>query len=140
MFLKKIEKLPDGSFLLNAAAAWFLSAVLLIGIASVLANTAGMGEQGIAYLSSALSFLCAAAAGAAAAKKSPSNGFVTALMTGSFLVILLLTAGFLTAGRNLDPSSILSLVSFSYAGALVGTLLMPKTVKKSSKKRNYRRN
>ena len=139
MFFSKIEKLPDGSFLLNAAAAWFLSAVLLLCIASVLANAAGLGEQGVAYLSSAVSFLCAAAAGTAAARKSTSNGLVTALMTGGFLVLLLLTVGFLIAGRNLDPSSILSLVSFSFAGALVGTLVMPKTAKKSSKHRNYRR-
>lgn len=138
MFFSKIEKLPDGRFLLNAAAVWFLSACVLLGLGSVLANAAGLGERGVAYLSSVISFLSAAAAGCAAARKSTAGGLVTALLAGSFLIILLLTVGFLVAGRGMDPSSILSLVSFTYAGVLVGTLIMPKSAKKASKHHAYR--
>ncbi|MBQ7693165.1 MAG: TIGR04086 family membrane protein [Oscillospiraceae bacterium] len=139
MFHGKIEKLPDGGFLLHAAAAWTVSACLLLCVGSVLANAVGMGELGISYLSSCLSFLCAAAAGAAASRKAGTAGLWTALMTGTFLVILLLTLGFLIQGRDMDPSSILSLVSFTYAGTLVGVLLMPKKAKKAGKRRAYKR-
>lgn len=140
LFFGKIEKLPDGSFLLNAAAAWLLSACAQLCLGSILANAAGMGERGVAYLGSALSFLCAAAAGGVASRKSKANGLATSLITGSFLIILLLTLGFLIAGRGLDPSLILSLVSFTYAGTLAGTLLTPKSVKKSPKHRGFHHN
>lgn len=139
MFHGKIEKLPDGAFLLHTAAAWTVSACLLLCVGSALANAAGMGEQGISYLSSCLSFLCAAAAGAAASRRAGTAGLWTALMTGTFLVILLLTLGFLIQGQDMDPASILSLVSFTYAGALVGVLLMPKKRKKTQKRYAYKR-
>ncbi len=139
MFHGKIEKLPDGAFLLHAAAAWTVSACLLLCVGSALANAAGLGEQGISYLSSCLSFLCAAAAGAAASRRAGTAGLWTALMTGTFLVILLLTLGFLIQGQDMDPASILSLVSFTYAGALVGVLLMPKKRKKTQKRYAYKR-
>lgn len=140
VFFSKMEKLPDGRFLLSAAAAWLLGASVLLCVGSLIANAAGLGERGVAYLCSAVSFLCAVIAGSAASRRSGTNGIVTALLSGSFLVILLLTVGFLIAGRDMDPSSILSLVSFTYAGVLVGILLMPKTVKKPAKRHSFRRN
>ncbi len=139
MLLSKIEKLPDGKFLLHAAAAWTVSACALLCISALAANAAGMGEQSLAYLGSAVSFLCAAAAGAAAAGHSEAAGLLTALLTGTFLVILLLTLGFLIRGHEMDPSSILSLVSFTYAGVLTGVLLLPGSGKKARKRRAYTR-
>ena len=126
-------KLPDAAFFLGAVGAWLLSACILLVISTVGANLAGLGEQGLGYLSSLLSFLCAVSAGAAAVRRSGAPRFLTAILTGTGLVILLLTAGFLTKGGELDPSSVLSVVSFSYAGALLGAALRPKTGRTSSR-------
>ena len=52
-------KLPDAAFLLSAAGAWLLSACILLVVTTIAANLAGLGEQGLGYLSSLLSFLCA---------------------------------------------------------------------------------
>ena len=126
-------KLPEAAFLLSAAGAWLLSACILLAVTTLAANLAGLGEQGLGYLSSLNSFLCAVAAGAAAVKRSRASRLLTALLTGTGLVILLLTAGFLVKGETLDPSAVLSVVSFTYAGALLGAALGPKAGRPSSR-------
>ena len=127
-------KWPGGSVFISAAAAWLLSAFVLLTASALTANLTGMGEQGIGILSSALSFLCAAASGWAAAKKQRTNRLLTALITSTMLVVLLLTVGFMIQETELNPSSILSLVSFTYAGVLFGALIMywPKTAVRKS--------
>lgn len=142
VFLSVSEKVKwtDGRFLLSAAAAWLLSAVLLLTISTILANSANFGEQALGYLSSANSFLCAAVAGHFAAKKSKAGRLSVALITGTALCILLLTVGFLAKGEEMDPSSVLSVVSFTYAGVLTGVFLIPKSGKTNGKYRYYRRN
>ena len=136
VFLLSGEKMkwPGCPVFVSAVAAWFLSAFVLLTAAALTANLTGMGEQGIGILSSALSFLCAAASGWAAAKKQRANRLLTALITSTMLVVLLLTVGFLIRGTELNPSSILSLVSFTYAGVLFGALILygPKTAGKKS--------
>ena len=117
-------KWPEGSVFISAAAAWLLSACVLLFAATLAANLTGMGEQGMGILSSVLSFLCAVASGWAAAKKQHANRLLTALITAAMLVVLLLTVGFLIRGTELNPSSILSLVSFTYAGVLFGALIL----------------
>ena len=124
MFSGEKTQLPEGSFFISAAAAWLLSACVLLAAATLAANLTGMGEQGMGILSSALSFLCAAAAGRAAAKKQRTKKLLTAFLTSAMLVILLLTVGFLIQGPELDPSSILSLVSFTYAGVFFGVCVL----------------
>ena len=124
VFLLSNEKqiLPDAGFLVSAMAAWCLCAVLMLCITALLAATTGMGEQMLGYLSSINSFVCAAAAGASAINRSRMSRIFTLLLTGTALVILLLTVGFLIRGEEMDPSSILSVVSFTYAGVLTGTV------------------
>lgn len=117
-------ELSGGAFLLSAAAAWLMCAIAALAAASLIANAAAMGEQGLGWLSSAISFLCAAFAGAAAARKKRSKNLATALLTSTALVILLLTVGFLIKGQEMSPSSILSLVSFTYAGVLFGLYIL----------------
>ena len=133
-------KLPDASFLPGAACAWLLCACVLLLLTTLSANLTGMGEQGIGYLSSLNSFLAAAAAGLAAAKRSRAPRLLTALMTGTALVILLLTVGFLAKGEEMDPSSVLSVVSFSYAGVLLGAMLGPKAGRQHSRHSFARKN
>jgi len=133
-------KLPDASFLPGAACAWLLCACVLLVLTTLTANLTGMGEQGLGYLSSLNSFLAAAAAGLAAAKRSRAPRLLTAVITGAALVILLLTVGFLTKGEEMDPSSVLSVVSFSCAGVLLGTVLGPKPGRRHSRHSFVRKN
>jgi hypothetical protein len=122
--LKRNISLPSVTVLVGAVAAWLLCAGLLLTAGTILANTAGMGEQGLGFLSSGISFLCAAAAGIAAARRSEKRNLISALLIASALIMVLLTIGFLLHGRELDPSSVLSLASFSYAGVLLGYLIL----------------
>ena len=131
--VKKVE-FPNGLFLVRALTSWLLCAAILLVIAALIANAAKMGEQGMAYLSSGISFLCAAAAGKAAAESKKTNNPGIALITATALVIFLLTAGFLIRGEDMAPSSVLSLVSFGYAGVLFGSLILYKPDRPRSKR------
>lgn len=131
---------PDAGFLVSAAAAWCLCAVILLCMTALIAATTGLGEQMLGYLSSINSFFCASAAGAAAVNRSRMSRLFTALVTGTALVILLLTVGFVIRGEEMDPSSILSVVSFTYAGVLTGTVFRLKSAKHSSRTPFRKRN
>lgn len=107
--------------LLRAALAWVIAASALCLFAAAVVRRAEIGSAQLGYISSALSFLAAAAAGAAGcdAKRRLRAG----LLTGFFLSLLLLTAGFLIAGERLDPSGVLSVCCFSLAGCVFGSVL-----------------
>ena len=110
----------DSGFILSAVLAWILSAALLLLISSILLNELGCNEQSLGYVSSLISFLAAVAAGVAAARKRKSGLLYTALITASVIVTALLTLGFLINGPDIEPSAIMSIISFSYSGCLVG--------------------
>ena len=135
MFLKDSLKLPDGRFLLRACLMWIISASVLLLAASAAANMLGLGERGLGYLSSAASFLASAAAGFAAAPSYRKANLITALTAATTLVIILLTVGMLIKGEGMSPSGILSIVSFTYAGMVLGVSLTPR--KSSHGKRNH---
>ena len=105
--------------LLRAALAWAIAAAALCLVAAALVRRAEIGSAQLGYISSALSFLAAAAAGAAGC--DPGRRLRAGLLTGLFLCLLLLTAGFLIAGERLDPSGVLSVCSFSLAGCVFGS-------------------
>ena len=131
--------MPDGGSLLRAAAAWMLSAPALLALAAFAANVTGAGERCIGYISSAVSFLAAAAAGYNSARNQKTAGIAAALVTTTALVILLLSIGFLIKGEEMNASSIISLVSFTYAGVLVGAFGFPKNEKSYGKRRRTRK-
>ena len=128
--------IPDGRCLLRAAVGWVVCSLVLLTLTTFIANTAGMGEGSLGYISSAISFLAAAAAGFVSVHGKQTGRFGTAMITATALVILLLSTGFLIKGEDMDPSSIISLVSFTYAGVLLGTVIKPA---KSSSKQRFRR-
>ena len=115
----------DFSFLPASIFAWFLSALLLLIVVSVFFNEMGCSERSLGYASSVLSFLCAMAAGIVAGRKRKAPALYTALLTASVLVIILLTIGFLISSTMIEPSAVMSLVSFSFSGCLVGVILFP---------------
>ena len=122
----------DSAFLFNALMAWIISATLLLLIASVLLNELGCTEKSMGYVSSLISFIAALVAGITAGRKRKAGTLYTAMLTASVLVTALLTLGFMIEGVELVPSSVMSVISFSFTGCMVGTVFFSST---SSKKR-----
>ncbi len=141
MSLANLREKWDPRFLLKAAAAWTVAALVLLLAASLLVSKSGMGEGSVGYVSSAVSFLSALAAGAAAAR-SRRGGLATGLMAAAALTLALLTVGFIIEGPAIEASGILSVVTFSFSGALVGSVFLSgrgRTKKKRSVPRPRRR-
>jgi hypothetical protein len=107
--------------LLRALLAWSLTALILLLLSALILSRTGTGSSSLGYLSSALSFLAALAAGLSAGGRKGNGFFLPALLTAGFLVLILLTAGSLLG--SLNPSGVLSVVSFSFAGVFFGALL-----------------
>ncbi len=121
--------------MLRAVLVWGASAILLLALTSLVLAKASAGSEILGYCSSAISFVCAAAAGFSATQQRRDMPFWQGLTVALVLVILLLTLGFLIKGRDLNPSGILSVVSFTFAGALIGVLAARKGRGKRRKKR-----
>ena len=111
---------------------WTTTALLLLTLASFYLSRSGLGSDVIGYVSSGISFLCAVAAGAAAAKKNGDKPLLQGLLTAVFLVITLLTLGFLARGLDLNGSGILSVVTFTISGVLFGLALFRSRRRKGS--------
>ena len=109
--------------LLRALLVWCVCALLFLIPAAAFLRVNPVGENVMGYLSSGISFAAALAAGIAAAGKSTSGKLAVGLRLALALVIPLLTAGFLIAGKELSPSGILSAASFTLAGCLAGSVL-----------------
>ena len=112
---------PAGSLrpLLRAMGAWALAALVLLPLAALLLSRLPIGSAALGYWSSALSFLAAFFAGLTAGDRRREGSVPACLLAGLLLSIALLTLGILTGG-GLDPSGILSVVSFTFAGVLLG--------------------
>lgn len=123
MSLANLREKWDLRFLLKAAAAWAVTAAVLLLAASLLVSKSGMGEGSVGYVSSGVSFLSAVSAGAFAAK-GRHGGFVLGLAVGAALSVLLLTVGFIIKGPAIEASGVLSVVTFSFSGALAGCVLL----------------
>lgn len=109
-------------FLLRAILAWLLCAAALLLCVSVFYAADGASLSTMGYASSAISFFAALAAGACAAREEREKRFFAVLISAGVLCFLLLLIGFLIAGRH-DRSAVISVVSFTFAGAFVGALL-----------------
>ena len=126
---------PAGSLrlLLRAMGAWGLSALLLLPLAALLLSKLPIGSAALGYWSSSLSFLTAFFAGLTAGDRRREGSLSVCMLAGLLLNIALLTLGILT-GAGLDPSGILSVVSFTFAGVLLGGVVASR-VKGSGKRR-----
>ncbi len=108
--------------LARSLLAWAGTALVLLLLTALILSRTGTGSAVLGYLNSALSFLSALAAGIAAGGQKGSGGLGQALVTAVTLIILLLGMGFLLAD-SLNPSGVLSVVSFTLTGVLLGALL-----------------
>lgn len=125
----------DLSFLPRSIAAWAVCAasLLLCGAVLYASNAAALSSLG--YASSLISFLSAVGAGAAVSQQKDGR-IIKGLITALCLSTLLLLTGFLILG-SLDKSAVLSVVSFTLTGCLLGAMLPAKRKKRarfSSKK------
>lgn len=130
MFKNKIE--VDARFLLAAFTAWLASSVVLLAIASACVSLSGMGEEGLGYINSVLSFLTALAAGAAAIRARKRGCVYTGLVTGVTITIIALTLGYIISGRNIEPDGVLNVAAFSISGALFGSVFFSGSAKKQT--------
>lgn len=112
----------DIRFLPDAILMWFISALILLPIAALTAQLTQCSEAGLAYISSAASFLTALAAGAKAIRTRKKSAVLTAIISALSIIIIALTLGFVIAGDKLQADGILSLVTFTFSGALVGSV------------------
>ncbi len=116
------DPFPLAQLWVRGLLAWLLSAGVLLCIASWLIAAGLIPNRALGYLSSALSFLTAAAAGFVV-RKSGGTGYFRLLWSVLLLVLLLLTVGFAISRGTLAPSGVLSVATFTIAGFLAGILI-----------------
>ena len=114
----------DLSFLPRALAAWAVCVAALLFSGAVLYASDAASLSSLGYASSIISFLSAVGAGAAAASTQKEGRIVKGLLSALCLAALLLLTGFLIKGR-LDGSAVLSVVSFTLTGCMLGSMLPP---------------
>ena len=125
----------DGRAAARAAAAWTVSAIVLLIAASAVINATGCGEYIMGYVCSALNFLSAFSAGAAAAGKGRKGTVYIGALTGAVVTTVLLTVGFIVKGAETEASAVLSVVSFTFAGSIAGAVIFGRG--NSSKRKRY---
>ncbi len=125
-FLQSIQKqnYADARFILSALGAWFIAALVLLAAASAIVNRAELGSGSMGYVSSAISFLSAFAAGARAGRMRKAGTLYTAAVSAAVITTLLLTVGFIIDGSDLEASGVLSVVSFTFAGCMAGCVFL----------------
>lgn len=125
----------DGKAAARAAAAWAMSAIVLLIIASATINVSNCGEYIMGYVCSALSFLSAFSAGAAAVGKGRKGTLYAGALTGAVITTVLLTVGFIVKGSETEASAVLSVVSFTFAGSIAGAVIFGRG--SASKRKRY---
>ena len=109
--------------LLRGLLAWAMTALFLLLLASATLAGTGTGSGILGYVSSAVSFLSALAAGLLGTDRKRGRLLLQGLAVALLLILVLLTAGFLASERQLNQSGVLSVVSFTVAGALLGSVI-----------------
>lgn len=116
---------PDLLFLLKAMLIWLAAAAVLVLFCAALISGFNLSASSVAYFSSAISFLSAMAASIAVTAGNRNKKLKYAFLTGLVLTVTLLMLGFIVEGRELSPDGVLSVISFTMAGAVVGGVLAP---------------
>ena len=114
------------ALIFRALIAWCAAALPLLLIGALIADKAELNEQGAAYLSTGISLITAAAAGAAGARAWKGAKIICGLLCGGVITLILLMLGFIIAGDALPPAGVLSVVSFTFCGSLLGSVLSPR--------------
>ena len=123
MSVRKIAEAGSLRLLLRGMLVWIITALALLLMLSFILARVGTGSEILGYLSSGISFFAALAAGIACGGGKTGNGLLQGMFMALVLILTLLTVGFLASQRQLDPSGVLSVVSFTAAGVLLGNLM-----------------
>ena len=121
--------------ILRAVLLWMACAAALVLCAALLFVSGALSLSAMGYASSAISFFSALIAARSAAGVQKSARLPCFLVLAPLLTLPPLFVGFLIAGE-LNGSAVLSTVSFTLVGCLVG-ILLPRV--KRAKKRGGRR-
>ena len=135
---KKLE-LPDARFLLTAVTTGFAASLLCVLLCALIVQLSNAAAGTVGYISSALSFATAAAAGARAARVRGRGAVYTGLTSGVVIITLALTLGFIIAGQEIAADGVLSVVTFTLSGALVGSVFLAGRGKGTKKARVMKR-
>ena len=133
--MNKAIEFPDVRFVLNAVVTWCISALLLVVIASLIATLSGISLNAVAYISSALSFISALVAGMRAMRERGKGAIITGAVVGVTITILALTLGFIIDAAKIQADGILSVVTFTIAGAVTGSVFCPQKKRKKGRGR-----
>lgn len=135
---KKLE-LPDARFLLTAVVTWLTASLLCVLLCALIVQLSNAAAGTVGYISSALSFATAAAAGARAARVRGRGTVYTGLTSGVVIITLALTLGFIIAGQEIAADGVLSVVTFTLSGTLVGSVFFAGRGKGTKKARVMKR-
>ena len=119
---ESLKRSFDLSFLLRAAAAWILCAIVLLLSGTVLYTSGAASLSKLGYGSLVISFFSALGAGAAAVKPEKGRRMLSGLGSALFITAALLVCGFLIR-EKLETSSILCIAGLTLAGCLLGSCL-----------------
>ena len=123
MLRKGNVAVPPGLRMLGTALLrWGLAASALLVLASLVLAGSGTGSELLGYVSSAISFLAAVCAGTAV-ERNEKGVFPKAVLTAGALIVALLTVGVLIGRSGVDASGVLSVVTFTISGVLLGAAL-----------------
>lgn len=114
----------DAGFILPAVAAWCIGALVSLLLAAFVLFRFELGGASVGYVSSAVSFAAAFAAGAAAGRARRSGMLYSAAVAAAVIVTGLLTVGFMISGPDLQPSGVISVVSFTFTGCAAGAVFL----------------
>ncbi len=108
--------------LLRGLLTWLLASAVLLPVFSFAASRLAASSSTVSILGSLLSFLSSAFAGAASARYADSRRLLLGILVGALLAALLSLIGFLIGGRSFHPDGFMSMLSFTLAGAMVGSV------------------
>ena len=132
------KKRPDLLFLLKAGAIWLITAAALLLLSAGIISAMNLSSSSVAYFSAGISFLSAFGA-AFAACTGKSGKWKCGLLTGLVLTVFLLMLGFIAVGSELSADGVLSVTSFTLAGALAGGIFAPASQRNLGRPRNRNR-
>ncbi len=137
--MNKTFELPEARVILHAAAAWAAAAVVLALLAALAAAQLFVPEGAMGYISSAMSFIAALVAGSRAARGRKTGAVYAGLVAGVVITTLALTLGFIVAGDGIAADGVLSVVTFTLAGCVAGSVFFAGGSKKTARSRPPRR-
>lgn len=108
--------------LLRSMLGWLLSSAALLLISAAIIKGFGLGIASIGYISSAISFLSALIAGILAGRTSENKKLLSGMLCGVLLTALLLLTGFLIKGSGVSSDAMISVVSFTLCGCIMGAV------------------